>query len=377
VKARTYGYYNRLLLLGGRPSAEIQPDPGVWDPSIGGDKELHVLHHWWQEGGRCYAELCRWEKFIEYQKSVRKDLETFLKYVDDVSWYQQRRGIEESLHPHLELQPDRQTKLNEWKEYYLYEHRKLGPLEREVRRTQLALKSAQERLAAARTEKLREDIEHNMPIHEGRVGGAKMDVKEHETLLQRIKQQLPLIASSRHRNGNKEFASHLAPSDSKPNISGQQLFKKKKHLKAPSVLSPIKSAKVSKVNQKRPLRAKLSTRNDSDDPDLGRGDQTVSSQVTLRRSARISRSTMNVQAPTISNLRRSARLSEKSGKPVRSPKNADPIASFRSDPRRRPRDTANTRSSAKPQGVTKTKRGKGPRRIRLHEDEHKSLIYSQ
>jgi hypothetical protein len=90
---------------------------------------------------------------------ARKDPETFLKYVDYVSWYRQRKEIEQSIEPHLQLQPERQTKLDKWKEYYLYEHRKLGPLERKVKQTQQALESIQKELESAETKELREDIE--------------------------------------------------------------------------------------------------------------------------------------------------------------------------------------------------------------------------
>lgn len=75
---------------------------------------------------------------------------------------------------------------------------------------------------------------------------------------------------------------------------------------------------------------------------------TIASLPSLRKSGRISQSTTNVQAPAISILRRSKRLS-KSEKPssfipIPDPKRADPITNLRS--KRRPRDTVNTRSSA-------------------------------
>jgi hypothetical protein len=63
-----------------------------------------------------------------------------------------------------------QTKLDEWKEYYLYEHCKLGGLERKVKQTQLVLESAQKRREAAEMEKLREYTDYNMLIIAGRVG---------------------------------------------------------------------------------------------------------------------------------------------------------------------------------------------------------------
>jgi hypothetical protein len=169
--------------MGGRPSGPIQPDPGVCHLSRKGDKELHVLGHWRGERSRCCLESCRWEKFIEHQKLVRKDLERFLKYVEYLNWYRQRKKIKESLQPQLQRRLDQQTKLEEWKEYYLYELCKLGQLERYIKLTRWE------------SESTKNEIQYNMQII----------AEEQKILLWWIERQLPLIASesaaSCHFNG--------------------------------------------------------------------------------------------------------------------------------------------------------------------------------
>jgi hypothetical protein len=53
--AAVYRAYKRLEKMGGRPSAEINPDPGPCDPSKSDiDKEYHVLDHW---AGRVIAQV--------------------------------------------------------------------------------------------------------------------------------------------------------------------------------------------------------------------------------------------------------------------------------------------------------------------------------
>ena len=44
--------------------------------------------------------------------------------------YWQRKGIKEALKPQLQIQPQLQTKLDEWKEFYFCQHRKLTPWEK-------------------------------------------------------------------------------------------------------------------------------------------------------------------------------------------------------------------------------------------------------
>jgi hypothetical protein len=135
--ADVYRDYNALIEMGGRPSATINPDPdpGPCDPSKSDiDKEYHVSDHWTGEQNRAYKELDRWENFRKYQQRVRESPDKFNKYIEEVRIYQQGDRIEWTVK--LQLQPERQTKLDEWKEYYIYEHRKHRRLDKKLKRVQ-------------------------------------------------------------------------------------------------------------------------------------------------------------------------------------------------------------------------------------------------
>ena len=118
-----YQNHDKLKEMGGRPSASINPDPGVCPPSKSDiDKQYHTSDHWNREGLRVHGELTRWMRFREYQQDVRTSQERFKDYINGVYEYQQEAGIEWTIT--LQLQPDQQTKLDEWMEYYIYESRR-------------------------------------------------------------------------------------------------------------------------------------------------------------------------------------------------------------------------------------------------------------
>ena len=122
-----YEQYSCLVQMGGRPSAQIQTDPGPWDPS-GADEHLHVAAHWQWQWHQTYNELERWKAFRKYQESKRRSVEVFAKYKATLHTHQVQKDIPWSLT--IELDMERQSKVDTWKEYYLYEHRKLEGLEK-------------------------------------------------------------------------------------------------------------------------------------------------------------------------------------------------------------------------------------------------------
>ena len=115
--------------MGGRPSAPITLDPGPCPPSK--SESDHLRYHIVDQDDRMDYELGLWEDFREYQKGVRRP-EEFEKYVENVREHRQDTGIEWD----VELREERQTKLDEWKEYYLYELRQLPDLERNLQLSQ-------------------------------------------------------------------------------------------------------------------------------------------------------------------------------------------------------------------------------------------------
>ncbi|KAI9840160.1 MAG: hypothetical protein M1837_001873 [Sclerophora amabilis] len=115
-----YEAYDSLIQMGGRPTQPINPNPRVWDPARTSE-DNHVRDHWTSEARRCYDELEAWEKFRRFQTTNRQ--KGFPAYHQAVSEYRQTNGIGGSVQLHL--QPEEQTKLDEWKEYQFYERFKL------------------------------------------------------------------------------------------------------------------------------------------------------------------------------------------------------------------------------------------------------------
>ncbi|KAF2181220.1 hypothetical protein K469DRAFT_692103 [Zopfia rhizophila CBS 207.26] len=142
-----YEKYQELKNMGGRPSREINPDPGPCPPwKSERDKEYHVSDHWGGENGRMGDETTRWLDFRWYQFKMREDPERFDKYKAAVHKHRQEKGIDWA----VELQLDRQTKLDEWREYYIYEHRKRHALEKKLDRAKRELEPAKERMMEAK-----------------------------------------------------------------------------------------------------------------------------------------------------------------------------------------------------------------------------------
>ncbi len=128
ARKNTYTNYAELLRLGGRPSAAIQADPGVWDCTRT-DLELHELNHWTLEGMRVYSDLTRWKEFRNYQQVIRRSPEKFDKYNETLQQYRESENILTNVQLQLERQLKRQTKWDDWSKCYLYERRKRIQLE--------------------------------------------------------------------------------------------------------------------------------------------------------------------------------------------------------------------------------------------------------
>ncbi len=141
-------YYDRLIAIGGRPSAPINPDPDPcpsWKTGI--NKQYHALDYLLNESGRAYRELQQWKDFRSHRQMSRRSLEDFNKYKERIRRFEQEKGIEWTVQLQLEL--EQQTKLNEWREYYIYEYRKRDRLQVRYERAQLEMKEAQEKLKVA------------------------------------------------------------------------------------------------------------------------------------------------------------------------------------------------------------------------------------
>ena len=128
--------YYALIEMGGRPTREIELDPGSPDPV---ETQRHLRHYasFWAAQLTFKEELVRWKKFRDHQQEAREKSEEFLAYCQSVCDYRRENGMEGEIH--LKLQWDQQTKLDEWKEYQFFQHRELaGPRARILRRIQRA-----------------------------------------------------------------------------------------------------------------------------------------------------------------------------------------------------------------------------------------------
>jgi hypothetical protein len=106
-----YDYRQLLKKMGGRPSREINPDPGPRPPwkSDREYEEYHDSDHWRGENGQMRDEVTRWTDFRWHQYKMREHPKTFNKYKEAFFKYLQEKRIDWA----IELQLDRQTKLDE------------------------------------------------------------------------------------------------------------------------------------------------------------------------------------------------------------------------------------------------------------------------
>jgi hypothetical protein len=146
AKMAAYEMFRDLKDMGGRPSREVDADPGPCPASKSNtDEKYHIPDHWNAESRRIKSELTRWLDFRWHQFNMRKDLKTFDLYKKNVG----EHWIKNGLGGRLQLQLDRQTKLDEWREYYLYEHEKRSTLEKGVELAKQELEHSMERMRKA------------------------------------------------------------------------------------------------------------------------------------------------------------------------------------------------------------------------------------
>ena len=138
----------KLMEMGGRPTAPINPDPGPCNPSKSDiDKKHHTLDHLATEQHRAFKELTRWENFCSARQKPRRSQEAFTKYMERVRKLQQDMAVGWSVQ--LELELKNQTKLDEWREYYIYEYSKKHGIERRLERAQREMEAAQKKMKEA------------------------------------------------------------------------------------------------------------------------------------------------------------------------------------------------------------------------------------
>ncbi|KAK2743498.1 hypothetical protein FQN55_007269 [Onygenales sp. PD_40] len=110
-------HYQDLISLGGRPAFP----PGFPDaPEETRDKYRDLLDYW----GGISGQRNGWRIFRRFQRCNRKTPERFAQYEQDVRDYREREGLEGDIH--LLYDHMQQTKMEDWKEYHYFQHRRLA-----------------------------------------------------------------------------------------------------------------------------------------------------------------------------------------------------------------------------------------------------------
>ena len=247
--------YNTLIKMGGRPTREIQLDPGLPDP-IEAQRGLRHYATFWRAQLTFKHELDRWKKFRDHQQEARARPEEFHTYCQSVRDYRRENEMEGEIDLHLQW--DQQTKLDEWKEYQFFQHRQLaGPRARIERR----IKRAQKQLD---TGDLRIEGSAWYDIH-----SANLDLKELDDLWEWVEQQLLQIASNpaisvlenkssdrlhhdqAKRDRSRPLRNHTASAVSRPSGSSKAGGQERKQRKTRSILSPVNPSRISKAPEKK------------------------------------------------------------------------------------------------------------------------------
>ena len=134
--------------MGGIPSRPIQYDPGHWVYQEGVDdyiseeeddeeKELHwISSHWGSEGSHMAGELHEWQDFRRFQRRMRRKPTSLYKIQQQINNYWQEKQIREELRPQLHVDPQQQSKVDEWKEFYWYRYTGLRWHNENVKKTE-------------------------------------------------------------------------------------------------------------------------------------------------------------------------------------------------------------------------------------------------
>ena len=178
--------YNTLLSMGGRPVRPVQHDSG---PQELGSKN-RLLGQYSDEGARLRGELEKWRAFRDYQRGVRRDRASFRRAQQYINAYWQRRGVRQDLKPKLLENPQMQTKLEEWKEFYFHQHQTLEQKEKRVEEAE-----RQARISLKAFEVTESCFQDGMHTEDGWYIAAIVDLETYTAWLAWIEGQIPLISS--------------------------------------------------------------------------------------------------------------------------------------------------------------------------------------
>lgn len=147
------------------------------------------------------TQWSHWKEFRQVQdwrRRMHQDKQSFKKHALTVSEYRKKKGLVGDIR--LSLDRAKQSKLEDWKEYQVWELEKADRLERKLRSATQHKEASRARLQSARDsghppEKLRWIEEQGVKAHEARRGTAEIALSRQAVLLSWIAERLLAIAS--------------------------------------------------------------------------------------------------------------------------------------------------------------------------------------
>ena len=129
--------------MGGRPRRPINPNPPSKYPCK--DFEYQKIQFYWGkpdlpslvdhlflEWERISLDRREWEDFRGYQKRKRKTPEAFASYRSFVQRFRRHHNLEGMIDVDLQYDATQQSKLDEWKEYHVYQSNRMNSKERAI-----------------------------------------------------------------------------------------------------------------------------------------------------------------------------------------------------------------------------------------------------
>jgi len=127
--------FTSLIGLGGRPTRPIRYEAEPYDDSEVSDEEL------WRYEQISRSELEKWRSFRTFQGAIRKDEASFTQTQNFIDNFWKRAKIRVDLKPGLVMELQDQTKVDEWKEFYLHQRLKLDKKIKAVARAERQARS--------------------------------------------------------------------------------------------------------------------------------------------------------------------------------------------------------------------------------------------
>lgn len=122
TRKRIEKWYNDLVRMGGRPGFPLELS--FVNPKSYG--EYADIIKYLGDGTGFLKQREAWIRFRKFQRRNRRTTDTFDQYRRDMYEYWQKEGVEVDIR--LLFDAKQQTKVDEWKEYYYFEHRELGQM---------------------------------------------------------------------------------------------------------------------------------------------------------------------------------------------------------------------------------------------------------